>query len=127
MTRVTEFRCWRCGTQLTQDLLPVRRAELCVACNADLHVCKMCRFFNPSIADACEETIATAVSNKERSNYCEYFQPSVRAYQGGADGPAARARSDLEQLFGGQASDAARSDEAQNQSDLERLFGITKD
>jgi hypothetical protein len=113
--------------ELTEDLLPVRRAELCVSCNADLHVCKMCGFFNPSVANACEETIATAVSNKERSNYCEYFKPSVHAYKGGTASAAARARSELEQLFGGQAGDAAHSDGTQNQSELERLFGIKKD
>ena len=127
MTRLTEFRCWRCGAQLTEDQLPVRRAELCMACNADLHVCKMCGFFNPSVANACEEIIATAVSNKERSNYCEYFKPSLRAYKGGADGAAARARNELEQLFGAQAGDAASSPGAQKQSELERLFGIKKD
>ena len=126
MTRLTDFRCWRCGTQLTEDLLPVRRAELCPACNADLHVCKMCGFFNPSVADACEETIATAVSNKERSNYCEYFKPSARAYKGAPDAAAARARSELEQLFGGQASSASSTDGAPKQSDLEGLFGIKK-
>ena len=127
MKRVTEFRCWRCGTQLTEDLLPVRRAELCMACNADLHVCKMCGFFNPSVANACEETIATAVSNKERSNYCEYFKPSVRAYKGGTDGAAARTRNELEQLFGGQASDTTDGAGAPTQSELERLFDIRKD
>ena len=127
MTRLTDFRCWRCGTQLTEDLLPVRRAELCPACNADLHVCKMCGFFNPSVADACEETIATAVSNKERSNYCEYFKPSARAYKGAPDTAAARARTELEQLFGDQASSAPSTDAAGNQSELERLFGIKKD
>jgi hypothetical protein len=127
MTRATEFRCWRCGTQLTEDLLPVRRAEVCMVCNADLHVCKMCGFFNPSLADACAETIATAVSNKERSNYCEYFKPSLHAYKGGADSAAARARNELEELFGEQAGDAARSDGGENQSELERLFGIKKD
>ena len=127
MTRLTDFRCWRCGTQLTEDLLPVRRAELCPACNADLHVCKMCGFFNPSVADACEETIATAVSYKERSNYCEYFKPSARAYKGAPDAVAARARTELEQLFGGQASSGPSTDAAGNQSELERLFGIKKD
>ena len=127
MKRVTDFRCWRCGTQLTEDLLPVRRVELCMACNADLHVCKMCGFFNLSVANACEETIATAVSNKERSNYCEYFKPSVRAYKGGADGAAARARHELEQLFGGQTSDTTHSAGASSQSELERLFDIRKD
>lgn len=126
MAGLSDFCCWRCGAQLADELLPLRRAELCPACNADLHVCKMCGFFNPSVADACEETIATAVSNKERSNYCEYFKPSVRAYKGATDDAATRARNELEQLFGDQASSAASKDPARNRSELERLFGIDK-
>ena len=127
MTRLSDFHCWRCGVQLAEDLLPVRRAELCPACNADLHTCKMCGFYNTSVADACEETIATAVGNKERSNYCDYFKPSPHAYKGGADDAAARARAELDALFGGAASSAASTDVTRNQSELDNLFGLKKD
>lgn len=126
MAGLSVYSCWRCGAQLLDELLPLRRAELCPACNVDLHVCKMCGFFNPSVADACEETIATSVSNKERSNYCEYFKPSARAYKGTTADAASRARSELEQLFGGPASGAGDTDAARSQSELERLFGIDK-
>lgn len=126
-TRQSEFHCWRCGEQLAEDVLPIRRAELCSACNADLHACKMCGFYNTSVADACEEPVATAVSNKERANYCDYFKPSPRAYKGAVDDAAARARAELEALFGGAASAAPSTDAARSQSELERLFGLKKD
>lgn len=126
-TRLSDYRCWRCGEALPEDCLPLRRAELCPACNADLHVCKMCGFYNTALADACEETVATAVGNKERANYCDYFKPSLHAYKGAADDAAARARAELDALFGGAASSAASTDAARNQSELERLFGLKKD
>ncbi len=127
MTRLSDFRCWRCGSQLAEDQLPIRRAELCPACNADLHVCKMCGFYNTSVADACEETIATVVSNKQRANYCDYFKPSPRAFQGAADDAATRVRAELDALFGGAASSAPSTDATRNQSELERLFDLKKD
>lgn len=126
-TRLSAFHCWRCGEQLAENALPIRRAELCPACNADLHVCKMCGFYNTAVADACEEPIATAVGNKERANYCDYFKPSPRAYKGPVDEAAARTRAELEALFGGAASSAPGTDATRNQSELERLFGIKKD
>lgn len=125
--RLSEFHCWRCGEQLAEDALPIRRAELCPVCNADLHVCKMCGFYNTSVADACEEPVATAVGNKQRANYCDYFKPSPRAYKGAVDDAAARARAELESLFGGAASSAPSTDAARSHSELERLFGLKKD
>ncbi len=125
--RLSDFHCWRCGEQLAEDVLPIRRAELCSACNADLHACKMCGFYNTSVANACEEPIASAVGNKERSNYCDYFKPSPRAYKGAADDAAARVRAELEALFGGGTSSTPSTDAARNQSELERLFGLKMD
>lgn len=125
--RLSQFHCWRCGEQLAEDVLPIRRAELCVVCNADLHVCKMCSFYNTSVADACEEPVATAVGNKERANYCDYFKASPRAYKGPGDDAAARARAELDALFGGAASSTPSADAAGSQSELERLFGLKKD
>ena len=127
MIRLSQYHCWRCGEQLAEDSLPIRRADLCPACNADLHACKMCGFYNTAVADACEETIATAVGNKERANYCDYFTPSPLAFRGAADDAAARARAELDALFGGGASAAPSTDATRNQTELERLFGLKKD
>lgn len=127
MVRLSSLRCWRCGEQLAEDLLPLRRAELCPACNADLHACRMCGFYNTAVADACEETVATPVSNKDRANYCDYFKASPRAFKGVPDAAEARARAELDALFGGAPSSAPSTDAARNQSELERLFGLNKD
>lgn len=116
-----EIRCWRCGAPLAVTLLPLRREEVCESCNADLHVCKLCTLYNPSVSDACDEPIALDVSNKERANFCDYFRPSPRAYKGGDDATA-RARAELEALFGGVAPSANSADGTR--TELERLFGI---
>lgn len=119
--------CWRCGTPIDEASLPIRHAEVCGHCNADLHVCRQCTFFNPRVADACEEPIATAVAIKVRANYCDYFKPSATAWQGLGDAAADRARSELDALFGGDAGAASSADAASSQSELERLFGVRKE
>ena len=40
--------CWKCGASLATLLLPFGRAEVCLACNADVRVCRMCVFFDPA-------------------------------------------------------------------------------
>ncbi|MGR8919128.1 MAG: hypothetical protein ACU85V_05875 [Gammaproteobacteria bacterium] len=120
--------CWRCGTALAADLLPLRREEPCPACDADLHVCRMCRFFNPSVADACDEPVAGAVGNKERANFCDYFAPSPRAHVAGAASADQRAaRAALDALFGDEASTPPSTDPGRNADELKRLFGLDDD
>jgi len=121
MPDVATIGCWRCGAAVPLDLLPLRREEVCPTCNADLHVCKLCTFYNPAVSDACDEPIAASVGNKERANFCDYFKPSARAYKGGAGGDQARARAELDALFGG-APPEPRAGAVQ--SELEKLFGL---
>lgn len=127
MSAPVELRCWRCGTVIDAELVPLRREEVCVACNADLHVCKLCRFYNPSVSDACDEPIAQDVSNKERANFCDYFKPSPRAWKGQGDATSA-ARAALDALFGaGPAAgtaDGGPTDD--NRAELDRLFGLDR-
>ena len=122
---VAGIACWRCGARIDDALFPLRREEVCTACNADLHVCKQCRFYNPRVSDGCDEPIAGGVANKERANFCDYFIAVSPA--GGAAGDNARARADLDALFGDGADDAASSDAEASRSELERLFGLRKD
>jgi hypothetical protein len=121
-----EIRCWRCGVELAADLLPLRHVDVCPACNADLRVCKLCIFYNPSVSDGCDEPIAASVTNKERANYCDYFKPCARAFKAAASGAESRARAELDALFGGGASASPSTDADRNRSELERLFGIDK-
>jgi hypothetical protein len=90
--------CWKCGAPLTELLLPVGRAEYCRACRAEIHVCRMCRFYDVGKARQCAEPVAEPVQNKERANFCGYFEPVGGRFLPGkpaADG----ARAALDALF----------------------------
>lgn len=114
--------CWQCGASLAQLSLPIRRQDECRSCRAELHVCKQCKFYDVTVAKQCREPIAEEVRDKDRANYCDYFQPRSNAYSGAAAQQAAAAKAQLEQLFGG--SDAsAVSPAEQARDELEKLFG----
>ena len=67
--------CWKCGSSLADLSLPLLRTEECRACRAELHVCLMCRFYDTTKARQCAEPVAEPVQNKERANFCGYFEP----------------------------------------------------
>lgn len=91
--------CWKCGASLADTVLPFSRAEECRACRAQLHVCRMCRFFDVRRTRGCLEPIAEEVNDRERANFCGYFQPRSGAWQP-AGAAASESRAALEALFG---------------------------
>jgi hypothetical protein len=103
----------------------LRRLEECRQCQAELHVCRMCEWYSVSVAKHCREPVAEEVKDKQRANFCDYFKPRPNAHQP-ASGEAAKARGDLEALFGRPATDSAApaSDPAAAaRSQLDELFG----
>lgn len=54
----------------------------CEKCGQDLHVCKNCRFYDPGAYNECRESSADIVREKERANYCDYFQPNSEGQSG---------------------------------------------
>ena len=94
------LHCWKCGASLADYSLPLRRTEECRSCRAELHVCRMCEFYDTGKAKHCREPIADEVKDKTAANFCDYFKATPRAWQPGAQSAADRARADLEALFG---------------------------
>lgn len=92
--------CWKCGASIGDEPLPLSRLAECRACRAQLHVCRMCRFYDSRVAKACRETVAEEVRDKERANFCGYFQPRKDAHVPGT-GAARDPRAALDALFGG--------------------------
>ena len=90
--------CWKCGAPLVDLPLPVGRNEYCRACRAEIHVCRMCRFYDLSKAKHCAEPVAEPVQYKERANFCGYFEPVGGRLQA-ADPAAESAREALAALF----------------------------
>lgn len=114
--------CWQCGASLAQLSLPIRRQDECRSCRAELHACKLCRFYDVTVAKQCREPVAEAVRDKNRANYCDYFEPRLDAYSNTATQQAA-AKTQLEQLFGGTPGSSVQSPAEQAQAELEKLFG----
>ena len=65
--------CWNCG-RATGIEGRVARADSCENCLADLRCCRGCRHFQPGRRFQCMEPIETNIANKEKSNFCDYFQ-----------------------------------------------------
>ncbi len=98
--------CWKCKKEISIEK-PVRGDE-CPLCHADLHVCRACDFYESGAHNDCRESSADMVTDKERSNFCDYFR-ALRQAQGpqtGAQGAqtgndkASAARNAFNALFG---------------------------
>jgi len=77
------MNCWKCGTAFESlEFNKIYRSDSCSDCNSDLHVCKNCQFYAPGHHNECQETQAEWVSEKERSNFCDYFQVSEKDHKG---------------------------------------------
>lgn len=117
----TDIACYRCGASLASLSLPLSRQDACPSCSVYLHVCKMCVSFDPNVAEQCREDDAEAVSEKERANFCEWFQPAENSYDAKRAALEQQSRDQLEALFGNDAGNAVPDDAAAD-SDAEDLF-----
>jgi len=92
--------CLRCGGSLSALSLPLSRRDQCPECSADLHVCKMCIYFDKSVPRQCREDGAEDVTDKDRPNFCDWFKPSDTAFDSAANTEADAAKDALAALFG---------------------------
>jgi hypothetical protein len=124
MSSSSLLSCWKCGASIAELSLPLSRLDECKKCGAELHACKLCEFYNVTVAKHCRETIAEEVKDKERANFCDYFKPRPGAYSNAGQDAASKAKSDLEALFGGANPASAEPSAAEKaKAELEKLFG----
>ena len=102
-------------------LLPLARHEECPHCRAQLHVCRMCVYFDTLVSQQCREPVAENVSDKQRANFCGYFQVNPHACAGPSD-QAADSHRELNALFGDGTSEEASSSEDELRKQMEQLF-----
>ncbi len=74
-------------------------------CGADLKVCLNCRHYDPAAVHQCRESIHQPVQDKDRGNFCDFFQlplpgEKVRGVVPGADRGNGNARKNFDALFG---------------------------
>jgi hypothetical protein len=65
--------CFKCKNKLN---LPnkIGFKETCPFCEADLHVCKNCKYYMPGKPNDCNVPNTEFVSDKEKYNFCEEFK-----------------------------------------------------
>ena len=71
--------CFNCGWEWTLSAAPGRR-DACEECKTDLRCCRNCIQFDIAIAHQCRERRAEPVQEKDRANYCEYFDFARRTF-----------------------------------------------
>lgn len=80
------MKCHRCGEAIDIEAgQKVAKSEECPQCYADVRCCKMCVFYDTTVANSCREPSAQRVFDKEKSNFCDFFRLG-----GGPSGPGAR-------------------------------------
>ena len=105
--------------------MPFPRLAKCKACKADLHVCRMCEFFDTTVSNSCREPIADMVNDKNRSNFCGYFQAADNT-QTDHSAVIDSNKESLENLFGLAQGTGKLStgDAEQSKQELDALFGL---
>lgn len=99
------LQCYRCGADLSALSLPLSRADLCPDCGTFVHCCRLCVNFDRSVPRQCREDDAEEVTNKETANFCDWFEPASGRYAGDGADARAKARQQLDRLFGGESAD----------------------
>jgi len=118
------YVCWKCGAAIGHLPFPLGRMSKCEQCKADLHVCKLCKFYDKTRSNQCQEPVADLVTDKQRSNFCGYFQPKQNAYQDQDSSAGNSAQQELAALFGESVEVPNTVNDAEKaKTELEKLFG----
>ena len=84
---VAAARCFNCSTALPAG---VDFSGNCPKCNAELHCCKQCSHFEPSMRFQCLKPVPVRIPVKDKNNECTLFTPRVTvAREGTNNGPSA--------------------------------------
>ncbi|MET0104692.1 MAG: hypothetical protein ABW072_06030 [Sedimenticola sp.] len=67
-------KCWSCGTELGAS--DYGRETNCLTCGKPTRVCRNCRWYAPGQTNECREPVADRVMEKDKPNYCSFFEPT---------------------------------------------------
>jgi hypothetical protein len=88
------MRCHHCQTEIKLEGR-VFRSDECPQCGYDIHACLNCSNYDPSAHNRCREPQAEWVTDREKANFCDFFDPNkMRAGQSAA-GDSKKAFNDL--------------------------------
>ncbi len=89
--------CWSCGHGLQAS--DYGRETNCLNCSRPTRVCLNCRWYAPERTNACEEPVAEPVMEKDRPNFCSFFEPATGNQAGSESKSAADHMAAAEDLF----------------------------
>jgi hypothetical protein len=90
--------CHRCGVEL-KLASAITRTDACPSCYSDLKCCLNCRLHDPGANNQCREPQAEWQTEKEKSNFCEFFEFREASGPGTGESGSDRARAALDALF----------------------------
>ncbi|HJZ85634.1 MAG TPA: hypothetical protein VKN99_10715 [Polyangia bacterium] len=96
------YYCWKCGNELVFEVkvgVKVGRGDECPHCRADLHVCKNCNLYDPSLHNQCREPEAAFIRDREAANFCPHFDFKDRDAPPAQDDSLQKAKAKLDALF----------------------------
>ena len=111
-------RCYRCNTDWTSEKKQPAVKECCPSCNAYLHCCLNCRFYDEHAHNKCRIPTTDWVGDRAGPNFCDDFEF-------GEHGPTQnnakqdQARDALGKLFG----EESASPQKTGKDGLDALFG----
>lgn len=108
------LRCWKCGADLESVPRPFSRFAECPECRDELHVCRMCRYYDRRYIGECSHDTADKVLIKDKSNFCGHFRPSPHAFEGAGNPRKEKAQQELQSLFDGQAEPEPEPEDAED-------------
>jgi len=68
---VTRARCSNCGAVLAPGFDP---NGTCPKCNAELHSCKQCRYFDSGAKFECMQPVPDRITPKDGKNACKFYE-----------------------------------------------------
>ncbi|MGD8914159.1 MAG: hypothetical protein PVI97_00425 [Candidatus Thiodiazotropha sp.] len=68
-------KCWQCGLALVAA--DYGRETTCRSCGKPTRVCRNCGWYAPNRPNQCDEPMADRVMDKEKANFCGYFEPTI--------------------------------------------------
>jgi hypothetical protein len=90
------LKCAACGAKAQPN---INIDSSCQNCNADLHSCRQCTYFDPGARFECTKSIAARIVNKQARNTCELFAARIVIERETSSGPPTDARQAFAKLF----------------------------
>jgi hypothetical protein len=91
-----KVKCASCGAPTPPN---IHIASSCTKCNADLHTCRQCTYFDPGARFQCLKPITARIVNKNARNTCELFVPRTVVERETSSGAPTDARQAFAKLF----------------------------